>query len=919
LEEKGWMIMDLEKWIAKYEVVQSGKYEKVAKTYKGFKPFENKFIKTKEAPGTTKMATYYKKSDLDNLLELIESLEISYLPDKEIVKMLGFEGKTPLAGVKRRKEILDGVTTLCESQNIEYKYFEKGFKKVYLYVNKKQFLSFLETHIQSVAAMDKFDISYQDISNLENKYNIPRVMITKYNFFYRLEDTEKYFNIPKYNEEDFFNLEETLSIFTCSRNTLDSLRKEGHIEPAFIKGKTFYSKKGVENLLKKMTGVKNKYCTAKSVMQICNLAYVPEQLVSSPTDTLANLALEEPVMVMYLLADVYRYKEQVEERNNLSQALNISDPVEAFEQILTIKEISFSEKCPYTQKEWYSYCKEKLSLAKRNIGSLKSLISSYADCTASLADLTQVRELYSLTSNEINLQLFNPSIAIQKQRSLYSFLLEYHGKINAFLSESNKKTKTFNMSRITNPYLYETTEKPKETYEYSEYIEIYDYAKSMRHKHQAIIDAENIINGKENTTHYASAWLYVLTHLGNAWRHGDVMSLPMVDLKDINYCSLEALKERDLTMEEANSIINQVKRKDLTVNKTGATNRFNCPDDLVLPFATAAAICSLIVIETKGIISDSENNVINNNIIDFDIQNNNAISKKAHNAFFSNFNKEDFKFQSLKMNRTVLVLIYMVLVRKGRSSAALEMAQRLRAHEDFETTNIYLVIPDEELDELCESLFNRKYFGYIPDLLATALLGDNEDRNRRTQEILALNSTFGGIQKIEATSAFINNNLAERQKVADKIFSMGLDEVTDLMFDLEVNALPSHEENFQCLISPDCKKPELDSCKDCPFAVPNFYAISSLVEGVRGNILEFIRDFEPDAYEGEKARLMNCLYRDMDNLERAMQKFGKSEVFKFFDNGEEEYNQLLDLLDELQYSTGEDFEKYLTYKPIFLT
>ncbi|MEH7158306.1 hypothetical protein [Neobacillus drentensis] len=919
MEEKGWLNMEHETWIAKYEVVQSGKYEKIAKTYKGFKPFENNIIETKEAPGTTTMATYYKKSDLDNLLQLIELLEVNYLPDKEIVKMLGFEGKTPLAGVKRRKEILDGVISLCESQNIGYKYFDEGFKKVYLYVAKEHFLSFMETHIQSIAAREKYNISYEDIYGLETKYNIQRVTITKNNFFYSLKDAEKYFNIPKYNEEDFFNLDETLSIFNCSRNTIDSLRKEEHIEPVFIKGKTFYSKESVDNLLKKMAEIKNTFCTAKSVMQICNLAYVPGQLVSFPTDTLANLALGEPVMVMYFLEDVNQYKKQVEERNNLSQALSLFDPVEAFEQILTIKEISFSEKCPYTQKEWHSFCKEKLSLAKRNIGGLKSLISNYVDCTTVLAAFTLDKELFSLTSNEINLKLFNPSIAIQKQRNLYSFLLEYHGKITALLSENNKKTKTFNMSRIINPYLYETTEKPKETYEYSEYIEIYDYAKSMKHKQQAIIDAENIINRNEYTTHYASAWLYILTHLGNAWRHSDVMSLPMVELKDVNHCSLETLKERDLTLEEANSIINQVKRKDLTVNKTGATNRFNCPDDLVLPFATAAAICSLIVIEIKGIISDSENNVINNSIIDFDIQNNNVISKKAHNAFFSNFNKEDFKFQSLKMNRTVLVLIYMVLVRKGRSSAALELAQRLRAHEDFETTNIYLVIPDEELDELCESLFNRKYFGYIPSLLATVLFGDNEDRNKRTQEILALNSAFGGIQRIEATTGFINKTLSERQKVADEIFRMGLDEVTDLMFDLEVNALPSHEENFQCIVSPDCHKPELESCKDCPFAVPNFYAISSLVEGVKGTILEFIRDFEPSTFEGEKTRLMNHLYKDMDGLERAMQKFGKTEVFRFFDNGEEEYNGLLDLLDELQYRTGEDFEQYLTYNPIYLT
>ena len=72
------------------------------------------------------------------------------------------------------------------------------------------------------------------------------------------------------------------------------------------------------------------------------------------------------------------------------------------------------------------------------------------------------------------------------------------------------------------------------------------------------------------------------------------MEIPAVDFESVGINSLETLKSRDLTKEEANAVINQIKRKDLTVNKTGATNRFNCPDDLVVSFATAIIICSII-------------------------------------------------------------------------------------------------------------------------------------------------------------------------------------------------------------------------------------------------------------------------------------------------------------------------------------
>lgn len=50
-----------------------------------------------------------------------------------------------------------------------------------------------------------------------------------------------------------------------------------------------------------------------------------------------------------------------------------------------------------------------------------------------------------------------------------------------------------------------------------------------------------------------------------------------------------------------------------------------------------------------------------------------------------------------------------------------------------------------------------------------------------------------------------------------------------------------------------------------------------------------------------------------------MQKFGEEEVFHFFEGGKEEYNELVDLIGEVQAKTGEDFEMYLTYNPIYLS
>lgn len=173
MEEQGGLMM-ISEWLTKFQVVQSAQYEKIAKTYKGFKPWiEQGYISIKEIPGkTNNKVTYIKRKDLDNLLQLIESLENNYTPDKEVVKMLGFKGKNPLGGKTQKKVVLDGLISLCESKRIDYKYFDSGFKNVYLYINKEHLLYFIKTHMSSEEIIDKYGITYEKIYYLENKHNI---------------------------------------------------------------------------------------------------------------------------------------------------------------------------------------------------------------------------------------------------------------------------------------------------------------------------------------------------------------------------------------------------------------------------------------------------------------------------------------------------------------------------------------------------------------------------------------------------------------------------------------------------------------------------------------------------------------------------------------------------------------------------
>ncbi|BCC93279.1 hypothetical protein [Bacillus cereus] len=74
----------------------------------------------------------------------IEKLEKYYLTEKEVIRKLGFKEDT--FTTKKLQQKITGIIALCDSENIKYKYYEKGFnkgyKKTFLYVNKAQLLHF---------------------------------------------------------------------------------------------------------------------------------------------------------------------------------------------------------------------------------------------------------------------------------------------------------------------------------------------------------------------------------------------------------------------------------------------------------------------------------------------------------------------------------------------------------------------------------------------------------------------------------------------------------------------------------------------------------------------------------------------------------------------------------------------------------
>jgi len=253
-------------------------------------------------------------------------------------------------------------------------------------------------------------------------------------------------------------------------------------------------------------------------------------------------------------------------------------------------------------------------------------------------------------------------------------------------------------------------------------------------------------------------------------------------------------------------------------------------------------------------------------------------------------------------------------VEKGYGGAALEVAQKLRSHFDFETTNIYIQIPQEKLDELTEQLFNRRHFGYIHNTFLDVLYGPEDNRSSRTKEISALSSIFS-VYETEATAGFIMKILAEKETVMKMIIRMGTEEAREYLFKINANLLTSKESDVQCFVTEtECIRPKLKYCRGCAYSIPNFYTISAMIKSISDLLQNFSNAFTAAKGKAEKTKSANLLFKEIDLLGEACDTFGIEDVLSFFKGGEEGYNLLLESVNQVAAITHEDVESYLTYR-----
>ncbi|KAB0443974.1 hypothetical protein CH314_10250 [Lysinibacillus fusiformis] len=833
-----------------------------------------------------------KVVDLISLTEQFEyekQLLENYMNYKCLLRKLGITNKPISVTFKKTLEKL-GNDSPFEYTEVSYKINNNT-----LFFSKLSVKKFLKDYISLNEAI-------KQVSRLENSNHLRwvcnKLQIEPFRIggtaFYKRSDFEKIKNYrtrksPEYNDNPpkgyYFmkQCREILSIGIKSRKIIEAIERDYDLNPMKLNGHwKCYEKDVVDKLKLQQDGLREKYISYDEVKEIVNsegFIFKTNYIETLPIDSLLR-PIYKLRKTCYLRETFNGWLEERRKRDAFYSVAMESD-FETFKFRLKIKEIDCDNLGTFTTETWFQFISRRLGNSRASLESIESSITRYVYCTEhliNLVSLTNKREIYSVTSNDIN-TLFN-EIQIKDARILYQYVKQIYNKL--FTNEMT----AFNFNKINNPINFYSDTEEKFVYEYEVYKNLYNYAKNITlHKERAINDIfEEISTGgkKRKIKYLSSCWLYVLLHLNNAWRNSDIIKFPRVNLKHTQIIDLNWMLENDLSDEDVNHIIGQVYRTEFIISKTQVKNYFFCSNELKKSFATAIAICELRT-ELRNPLSKS--------IIDFGNKKNDFDdSRKRH--YFELFEDKKFKFASRKMNRSLLSYIYVILSKTQKGAVALKTVQKMRGHLEKESTNSYVDIPEEELNFLTSQLFARGSFGFVYDTFLDVLQGVQIDREKRTKEIQFLENYFGDIYKIEEVSGFLNKIQSDRKTILDRIVSMGLDEALEFVNKIETEQLPSKQENVQCMVSEsNCvKKGKGVDCLDCAYSIPNYYALSALGASLQNRMNGYLELQKPELEKSyyEQRKRARLFYIQLEMFAQAIKRFG-FDVYEFLIDTREEF------------------------------
>ncbi|HAT4245821.1 TPA: hypothetical protein I9059_000969 [Clostridium perfringens] len=546
-------------------------------------------------------------------------------------------------------------------------------------------------------------------------------------------------------------------------------------------------------------------------------------------------------------------------------------------------DIDIMSKHPYTFTKWFEQIKDFLDTSTASKKTKNGKINAYIKATLHIKrylDEFSAKEIYGLSYNHINF-IIDTASSSRNSHEIYKLVRSIASDIEFKLELIKDNNKKFDFTKIKNP-LSESDEDDKEKmekdiYPLSEYKALFKFLNDA----QLHISQINSLKTNKEIRVYLSGWLYLILHLNNAWRNGDVVSFPKLYLRDLadnlKINNIKWFNKNKVSLELARRVIARVIQYEFKINKTRMDGHFFCSDTLAPTFATVLLMLDVHIRSGKVLV---------------DLHAEGPVMKfynkynEPHRKFLKRFidceELKDFEFSSLKMNSSIMTYVYNL----GNEMDNLLLPKYMRNHISSTSTLHYVKINKKDMEFLTEQLFERGEFGYIIDTLIDVTTGKHIDVKEKTRSIRGVRDNFGGITKVEATFGLLNSFVNEQDEILNMLLSKGYDGCLKILEDIYMNNMPSKDSSIQCLYSKqECKCPNLEKCIDCKYSIPSIYALHVLCRSFK----EDMQSYMSTTNIPSKINLSANLYRKKDLLKRAIEKYGNEYIYSVLDTSRNEF------------------------------
>lgn len=671
--------------------------------------------------------------------------------------------------------------------------------------------------------------------------------------------------------EGFISQEEIMQILGVSRNTVNSLREEGLLGETVrginAEGRTISANSKETVLLYKQQCeeeeqflLQNGYISAEQAVELfpekVSVQYVRKLLTAREFDNIYKLQYIVNRKKNYVKREsVLRFISE-----NSLRYVSSEEPLDLFQE--AISHIHIPPYLKKTAEVYVDYVQLFISESEASEKNLFYKTRSFVNHFQWLMQTLQ-KELFLHTDAELE-RLFK-EMDSTKWHKLH--LMSFLNRLKTTMDCTFNNRYTYTAQNLT------PNRGDEFVYDFPTVLNYYKYVKDVeKHISIAISDRK-----------YAVAWLYVGIHIVNAWRHGDVIKLPSIHLKEIGIDTLDYFKNNRLTMEQAVRILNQVEKSkivDLLVGKTGFKRNFHVNKSFAIPLATVYAIAELHRQKEKDSI-----------VINFGTKYN--VPYKAAWKNFFRHQMDLYPFSSMKMNRSLIEhFYYNIKDKKGTSYIAYDLSRSLRNHKfnplDLdkyfgEATQIYIRHMDEDIpfDLSALELFDRGEFGWLYALLlrgAKAMDGSELTIQSETTLIKEFKDRYSP-KEVEKMAKFLQERNNQRATLAQEVLAMPTEKINDILEKLYFGEMPSREKYIQCISYPDCHRPLSDSCKDCNCGIPR----AAIMQSLKDEIDCKLASLENETNWANAIRDKSVLDLLMDRVGEAMADLGKGYIKGFFD------------------------------------